>query len=228
MSSRRSHCAALIAIAIVLAVPDAAAMQMQVAGDQIILSGPVRKRDDHRLIALLDKNAGITTIILRNSHGGDALAGYALGALIRARGLRTAVSGFCNAACSRLFLGGVERQFTDEQPVDQTHVAFHGSYRSDGRLIPDAADRMRAFIIKYSDGKADPALVERWIHIPNRKGFIYFFDSARLKRADGVSVFLCSGEETKDNRFEQCEKLPGRTGYALGIFTSPALVKVNR
>ena len=40
-------------------------------------------------------------------------------------------------------------------------------------------------------------------------------------------MFICTGNETPASRFNECEKLPGRTGYELGIFTSTALVKVN-
>jgi hypothetical protein len=53
-------------------------------------------------------------------------------------------------------------------------------------------------------------------------------DSARLNRKDGISAFICSGNENKENCFNECEKLPGRIGYDLGIFTSTALVKVNQ
>lgn len=207
----------------------ALAMHMQVAGDQIILSGAVNPSDDSRLSDLLDEQRGrITTIILRDSPGGDAAAGYAIGDLIRKRGLRTAVSGYCRSSCSRMFLGGVERQFTDDQPVGKTHVGFHGNYKSDGRLMVEVMPRLRAWIIAHSDGKADPVLVERWTSIANHEGFIYFFDAARLKRKDGVSVFICTGSESKDDRWNECEKLPGRSGYDLGIFTSTALVKVNK
>jgi hypothetical protein len=31
-----------------------------------------------------------------------------------------------------------------------------------------------------------------------------------------------------ENCFNECEKLPGRIGYDLGIFTSTALVTVNK
>jgi hypothetical protein len=221
---------ALAAASLAMAMAaSAAAMQMQVAGDQIILSGAVNPGDDDRLQVLLNEQHGtITTIILRDSPGGDAASGYAIGDLIRGRRLRTAVSGYCLSSCSRMFLGGVERQFTDEQLVGKTRVGFHGNYKSDGRLMTEAMPRLRAWIIAHSDGKADPDLVERWTSIPNHNGFIYFFDSPRLNRKDGVSVFICTGNESKDNRYNECEKLPGRTGYELGIFTSTKLVKVNK
>lgn len=216
----------LVLLSLLLAASPLAAMDMRLAGNQIILSGPVIHGDFDRLKRLLDDNGKIDTIILRDSPGGDARTGYAVGDMIRARKLRTAVSGFCRSSCSRMFLGGVERQFTDDQPVGRTHVGFHGNYK-DGLLDYQAVDRLKSWIIAYSDGKADEALVDRWVRIANHNGFIYFFDSERLKRKDGISVFLCTGNEDRAHRFDQCEKIAGKTGYQLGIFTSSALVRVN-
>jgi hypothetical protein len=38
--------------------------------------------------------------------------------------------------------------------------------------------------IRYGDGKADPALVERWINIPYSRGMIHFFHSGLVKGLD--------------------------------------------
>lgn len=206
----------------------ASAMEMRVAGDQVILSGAVNVGDAVRLKTILAANAGrITTVVLRNSPGGDANTGFAIGDLIRAQKLRTALAGYCRSACSRMYLGGVERIFTDAEPVGKTYVAFHGNYTNDGRLSLDNVWRLREWIIAHSDGKADPALVDRWTTIKNRHGFAYFFDSARLHRSDGVSVFLCDGSDSP-TRFDACEKISGKSGYDLGIFTAPTVIKVNR
>jgi hypothetical protein len=37
---------------------------------------------------------------------------------------------------------------------------------------------LKDWIIRYSDGKADIALVERWINIPRASGMIYFYNPA--------------------------------------------------
>lgn len=203
------------------------AMTMEVAGNQIILMGEVVQGDLFRFNSLLDQNLGIDTIVLRDSPGGHAGSGYDIGATIRARGLKTAVSGYCRSSCSRMFLGGVERHFADDQRVGLTYVAFHGNYEKDGRLQVAAMQKLQKYIIDYSDGKADAELVQRWTTLPNNKGFIYFFDSARLRRPDGASTFLCSGNEAAGSRYEQCEKI-NKSGYDLGIYTSPILIKPNR
>ena len=174
---------------------------------------------------MLDAGGGaITTLILRNSHGGDADTGYKVGDLARARGLRTAVSGYCLSSCSRIFLGGAERYFTDQEPAGKTHVGFHGNYDSNGTVKLENSWRLQEWIVAHSDGKADLDLVKRWTSIKNRKGFAHFFDSERLHRKDGVSIFLCTGAEAS---FNECEKIVGKTGYDLGIFTSKTLIHVN-
>jgi hypothetical protein len=110
LRARHRFALAGAALAMAMATTQTAAMHMQVAGDQIILSGAVNPRDDDRLQALLDEQRReVTTIILRDSPGGDAASAYAIGDLIRKRGLRTAVSGYCLSSYSRMFLGGVAR-----------------------------------------------------------------------------------------------------------------------
>jgi hypothetical protein len=115
-------------------------------------------------------------VILRNSGGGNAPAGYQVRQLLREHGVRTAVSGYCYSSCSRMFLGGSARYFTDDYLPETNNVGFHGHYDRMGHLNADLVRQygLRDWIIKYSDGKADPALVERWINIPSSRGMIHF------------------------------------------------------
>ena len=80
---------------------------------------------------------------------------------------------------------------------------------------------LRDWIIKYSDGKADPFLVERWINIPSNRGMIHFFHPGLVKRA-GVSTFMCQGDASPVSVFS-CEPI-GKTALDLGIITSLDLV----
>jgi hypothetical protein len=88
------------------------AMELKIVGNQIILSGPVVGDEPGKVKEALANSPGIDTVILRNSPGGNAPAGYQVGQLLRERGLRTAVSGYCYSSCSRMFLGGATRYFT--------------------------------------------------------------------------------------------------------------------
>ena len=76
---------------------------------------------------------------------------------------------------------------------------------------------LRDWIIKYSDGRADPQLVERWINIPYSRGMIHFFDPALLSRG-GASTFFCQGDEPARLVFA-CEPI-NKTALDLGVVTS--------
>jgi hypothetical protein len=199
------------------------AMELKVVGDQLILGGRVVGDEPGKVTDVLAKHPEIDTVILRNSPGGNAPAGYQVGQLLRERGLRTAVSGYCYSSCSRMFLGGRNRYYTDDYPPEETNVGFHGHYYANGSLNAGLVSQygLRDWIIKYSDGKADPQLVERWINIPYSRGMIHFFHPGLLTRA-GVSTFMCRGDEPTRLVFA-CESI-ARTALDLGVATSLDIV----
>jgi hypothetical protein len=88
-------------------------MELKIVGNQIILSGPVVGDEPEKVRQAFASSPGIETVILRNSPGGNAPAGYQVGQMLRERGIRTAVSGYCYSSCSRMFLGGSTRYFSD-------------------------------------------------------------------------------------------------------------------
>lgn len=174
----------------------ARAMEVTVVGNTIILSGPVVGNELAKVRDVFANGSTIDVAILRNSWGGHAPTGYRIGELFRDKGITTAVSGYCVSSCSRMFLGGRERLFTDDFPPFQTFVGFHGHYDSAGSLDVWSvrANDLYRWIVKYSDGKADEALVQRWINIQNGRGAANFFhpDVAATRKA---SLFFCDGSE---------------------------------
>lgn len=124
-----------------------------------------------------------------------------------------------------MFLGGKRRFFTDDFPPECTHVGFHGHYDGKGRLTTDAVKRLglKDWIIKYSDGKADPELVDRWVSIPVSIGMIYFYHPKRFVR-DGASTFMCQDNEPMARSVNGCEPI-FKTALDLGIVTSLDIVK---
>jgi hypothetical protein len=209
-----------------MAARPAAAMQLSVVGDQVILTGPVVGDEYGKLVAALAANPGVTTVILRDSLGGDVRTGYRIGALLRDRGLHTAVSGYCYSSCSRMFLGGKTRVFTNDYPPDFTNVGFHGHYNRDGRLNAALVDRMglRNWIIRYSDGKADPALVAAWVDIPVNWAMVHVYHPTRLT-GHGATTFFCHGNEPTRVVFA-CEPVH-ESALALGVITSLAVIASN-
>jgi hypothetical protein len=198
-----------------------------VAGDQLIMTGLVAREDRDKAAALLDAHPEITLVVLRNSSGGDTASGYLIGEMIRTRGLHTAVSGYCYSACSRLFLGGTQRFFTDDYPAEATAVGLHGHYNTQRRLNPRAVARrgLKQWILRYSDGKGDPALVERWTSIPVSRGLIYFYHPS-LAATKGGATFLCQGAEPEGVRPFGCQPIES-TALEVGIATGPERIKSN-
>jgi hypothetical protein len=132
---RAAVTATLFALIAMLMVPTRApAMELKIVGNQLILSGPVVGEEPGKVREALATSPGIETVILRNSGGGNAPAGYQVGQLLRERGMRTAVSGYCYSSCSRMFLGGSARYFADDYMPEYNNVGFHGHYDRTGRL----------------------------------------------------------------------------------------------
>jgi hypothetical protein len=111
-------------------------------------------------------------VVLTDSSGGNAAAGYCVGALIRKRGLATVIRGRCASSCSRMWLGGVER--TLDGPTSR--VGLHGNYATGGGLLPDAPNKLREWIPQYAPS-VDKALMEQWIHLPVNKSMMYFYNA---------------------------------------------------
>lgn len=197
------------------------AMDIKTCGEQVILSGKVEGNEYSRLKDVFAGNPLLKVAVLRNSPGGNADVGYRVAELFREKGIATYVSGYCRSSCSRFFLGGKERYFTDDYPAAQTQVGFHSNYRDSGEIVPGAPYKLQQFIAQYTDGKADKALVETWTNLANRRGFAYFFHPSALKRQDGVSVLLCQGHERSSQRWQSCQKVGGHDALSMGVATSP-------
>jgi hypothetical protein len=199
-------------------------MEIVVADDQLILAGAVIAADYDAVESNLSFNPQIKTIILRNSPGGDAPTGYRMGDLFRKKYLQTAVSGYCYSSCSRLFLGGERRHFTDDYPPEYTQIGFHGHYdNGDLNAASVNALHLKDWTIRYSDGKADEALVERWINIPRGTGLIHFYNPA-LVNIGGYSTFMCQGTEPDHTQIFDCERI-NKNALDLGIATSLTVVR---
>lgn len=185
----------LSAILLLLQSP-ASAMDMKAEGRFVTLSGSVVGSECDTLASLLSQNR-IEVVVLTNSGGGDARAGYCVGALIREHGLSTIIRGRCASSCSRMWLGGVER--TLEGP--NSRVGLHGNYGNGGGLLAGAPQQLRAWIPQYAPA-VDRDLMEQWIHLPSNKWMMYFYND----RAE-----LCEARA--------CTSLGGRNARGVGLAT---------
>jgi hypothetical protein len=187
---------------------------------QLVMSGRVEGNELRILKDWLEKQPDIDTIVLKNSTGGDAAAGYAVGEYIRDKGLTTAIAGHCLSSCSRMYLGGKKRYFSDELPAAITMVGFHGNYNNDGTLINTV--RLKSWILKYTNWNEEQRkqyepLVDQWVNTANRRGFMYFFDEKRYKVDGEASIIYCNGSEPRQERAALCEKKKTVSSRDLGI-----------
>lgn len=193
------------------------AMELAVVGNTLVLSGPVTGTELAMVKDAFAANPKIDLVVLRNSLGGDAWTGYRVGELFREAKVTTAVSGYCISSCSRMFLGGKQRLFTNDYPADRTYVGFHGHYDAQGNLDAQSVAKhgLHHWIIRHSDGKADPKLVERWIGIRRSRGAANFLHPD-VAAALGHSVFFCDGQQPK--KPTGCEPL-GTDALERGVIT---------
>lgn len=196
----------------------AQAMSQTVVQDTLILSGEIERRDLDRIKATLARTE-IRTVVLRNSMGGNSWTGYRLGELFREKRLTTVVSGHCVSSCSRLFLGGATRLFADDFPPSLTYVGFHGHYDF-GELNRAATEKneLVAWTLKFTDGKVDRKLVERWAAIPTRSGDVRFYPRADAAAALPRTVYCRGSEGVKPYSCEAIET----DALTQGIITSAA------
>jgi len=150
------------------------AMDIEVQNNEVIMSGPVNGSECAQLGSILRQNA-IGVVVLTNSHGGNADAGYCVGELIRQHRLATVIRGSCNSSCSRMWLGGVSRTLDGAN----SRVGLHSNYNRNGDLRSGAPARLRAWIPNYAPVNRE--LMEQWINLPENKQMMYFYnDRAKL------------------------------------------------
>lgn len=205
---------------VALAATTSLAMDIKRIDSTLILSGTVVQPDLDRIKKHFTTPPAITHVVLRNSMGGNSWTGYRLGEFFREKGVTTVVSGHCVSSCSRLFLGGKARMFSDDFPASLTYVGFHGHYDFD-KLNRAAVEKndLAGWTLKFTDHKLDPKLMRRWIDIERRAGDMRFYPPAAGKRF-GQVVALCQGTESL--RPQQCEKI-ATTAFAQGIVTTPVV-----
>ena len=218
----RAACAAAL-----LAANTGNAMEFEVLGTALVMSGPVTGTELRQLEATLNDNPDIKTVILKDSHGGVARTGYAVGEFIREHALNTALSGYCVSSCSRMFLGGKERRYSDDQPLEKTFVGFHGNYADNGSLISARMGYLKDWLIKHSDNKVNPDLVEQWVHIPHREGYAAFYHRDAKVLPGSQKVMLCQGTEERGKRQSQCAKPEMGDALANGIVTTWDVLQIK-
>jgi hypothetical protein len=207
-----------------LLAPPARAMEFTVAGDTLVMSGPVVSTD---LVQLRNHLAAsrIKLIVLHESPGGDLWNGYQLGIRIRDEGLPTAVSGKCESACGLIFLSGTERFFTDGRPIGNTMVGLHGAHATGTQqVLSELGPRMAYVISSMTDRKFPADLLQRTVYPRNADDMVYAFHPARYPaNSRGRGVLECLKQP--DISFK-CTMLDGLDALGIGVITTPEILKL--
>jgi hypothetical protein len=170
-------------------------MDIAVQGDQVVMSGSVTGTECSQLALILQQNRA-HTVVLTQSNGGNADAGYCVGALIRQHQLATVIRGSCNSSCSRMWLGGVSRTLDGAD----SRVGLHGNYDRWGNLLPGAPARLQAWIPSYAP--VNKQLMDQWTTLPVNKQMMFFYND----RAE-----LCD--------HGRCTPMPGWNALKAGLST---------
>ncbi len=220
------HAPCVLASMVLATTLGAEAMTMRVVRDQAILSGPLIPSDVEQFRRLLEANPSITTVVLADSRGGAFIANRGLTNLIQDRKLNTAVSGHCVSACAMVFLSGKERYFSDGERLESTSLGFHGSYE-DGQLAPEERLRfLKGVVAKETGGKADPALVDHWLHLADQRSTVRFRYPGEQGSPPTATVFDCRGPGPNRGDYTDCTPLTGFDALSMGIITSTVILHV--
>jgi rhodanese-related sulfurtransferase len=208
--------------AFVIGFPMAAqAMTVEVQGNQVFATGPVD--DDLRKFEEAFAKPGVDTVVFVNSPGGDLWTGLRVGRLIADKGLKTVIAGNCVSACSIMFMGGKQRQFSDAFRPNQTYIGIHGAHDKDTKRI-DATRQPQifAFYKQYMGDKFNASVMNQALYEMEDAGsLLIVFDSMRNAR---TAPYHCKSSQTPRDK---CSKFEGLDAVSLGIVTSGELVKVN-
>ncbi len=200
-------------------------MDVRVVKDQLILSGSVIEGDLPKIERAFKANPKITTVILRNSPGGHPQTGFRVGEIIREKELTTAVSGYCYSSCSRMYLGGVKRIFTDDFPPGATDIGFHGHYKKDGTLDTELMKQDGAAGLDHQvprrQGRrgAGRSLGE----YPDEHRAHPFLQSGPREARRGFDVFLLAAVSRRRTRPFKCEAI-AKSALDLGVSTSTEII----
>lgn len=217
------------------------ATEAKVVGDQLFLSGKT-SGNEIALIrdAIAEHGDRIKVVVLRDLSGPyERTDMMRASGLITERGWRTAISGTCTAPCAYLFLGGVQRHFTDDKPPGQTYVVLGStkyindpvSARSMKNARGDASSRggykLQEWLKERTAGRISESMLGRLFPDEPSMRYLHFYDSKRLGRKDGASVLYCDGKESSSKRWTECEKIADSDAYKEGIVTSTELIRSN-
>ena len=187
----------LLTVALLAICPPSEAMLVEASGSVVYMSGDVVGDECKKLSEILNTQT-IDLVVLGDSNGGDANAGFCVGETIRKNKISTVINGVCVSSCSRMWLGGVSRKLEGNASA----VGLHGNY-SNGRLIDKSTTRLREWIPRFAPN-VDIELMNRWTALFYSKHMMYFYNNRSTLCMNGRS---------------ECENFKDRNVFNAGLST---------
>lgn len=200
-------------------------MDFKLIGTTLVMSGPVVGDDLARLKDQLATKQ-VKLVLLHQSPGGDLWNGLRLAERIRDNALPTAVSGKCESACGLIFLGGIERSFTDGRELSKTMVGLHGAHNATTKqAMPEMGAKMGYFIRTMTAEKFPKDLLNRTVYPKDPSDFIYVFHPRRFQDQSvqrGVMECLRQSDAKYD-----CKMIEALDALSIGVVTNPEIIGLD-
>src|SRR5262245_23841725 len=201
------------ALLALLSLP-AAALEVVVDGDRVILSGRISLSDS---VAYREatKNAKFSTVVLVNSPGGSIDVAVEIAGDIFERGADTVAAGYCNSACTLIFVAGRNRTMSDAWPAGRTRLGIHGTYEIVSGMPGRDRGRVFAHYKRYIGERFDADIFDRAINVHAREEFVFFYHPQYFK---GQATQICDGSPNPGSL--ACKPVPGKNALSVGLLTS--------
>ena len=202
-------------------VGPAMAMTVEVQGRFVYATGPVV--DDVLKFEEAFAKPGVDTVVFVNSPGGDLWTGLRVGRMIADKKLKTVAAGTCVSACSIMFMGGVERSFSDAFRPAQTLIGIHGAHDSNTKRIdPGRQPQIFAFYKLNMGERFNAEVMNQALYDMEDAGaLLRVFDAGRLPQR---TAYHCKSAQSMR---KTCTDLKDVDALSLGIVTSTTLTKLE-
>jgi PQQ-dependent catabolism-associated CXXCW motif protein len=199
----------------------AQSITVQKQGSTVFATGSVG--DDVRKFEEAFASGGVDTVVFVNSPGGDLWTGLRVGRLIAEKGYRTVIAGSCISACSIMFMGGKNRQFSDALRPNLTFIGIHGAHNSETKQInPIVQPQIFAFYKQFMGEKFNADVMNQALYDMDDAGsMLRVFDP---HRSINTLPYHCKSSQTQRDK---CTKFEGKNALNLGIVTDASLMKIE-
>jgi len=153
----------------------ASAMEFNIVGSTLVLSGTVVDTDLAKIRDSLDASK-VKLIVLHNNIGGDLISVLRIGEIIRDSGIPTTISSPCMSGCGLLFLGGKTRTFSDAKEIDQMAIGLQGAIDREGKqVLTTYSPQIARYISSMTEGKYPDDLMQKTLFAksPNTSVIIF-------------------------------------------------------